>query len=42
MERYVYVYLDEEGILQWTADVTEAEEFSITTFYQIEVIYEAV
>lgn len=42
MERYVYAYLDEEGELQWTSDVTEAEEFSITIFYQIEVIYEAV
>tara|TARA_R110002110_G_scaffold280407_1_gene495088 strand:+ start:1223 stop:1351 length:129 start_codon:yes stop_codon:yes gene_type:complete len=42
MERYIYAYLDEDGLLQWTADVTEAEEFSITTFFQIEVIYEAV
>ena len=42
MERYVYVYRDEDGNYEWTASIVEAELFATSTYFQIEVIYEAV
>jgi len=42
MERYVYLYRDDDGNYQWTASIMEAELFSNSTYFQIEVIYEAI
>jgi hypothetical protein len=42
MERYVYLYRDDDGNYQWTASIREAELFSNSTYFQIEVIYEAI